>query len=100
MKPVCFPACAVLALASLTAIAGGQQAPALRVLSPAPDSIISGATRVEATVEPAEARAMVQTISFFANGRLVCTAERPPYRSAGPEQPIVDQEREHELGAG
>jgi VWFA-related protein len=64
---------------SLVAGAAEQPAPALRITSPRPEAVISGATRVEATVEPAEVLSTVQSVSFFANGRLVCTVERPPF---------------------
>jgi hypothetical protein len=64
---------------SLVAGAAEQPAPALRITSPRPEAVISGATRVEATVEPAEVLSTVQSVSFFANGRLVCTVERQPF---------------------
>jgi VWFA-related protein len=80
MKRLCFPAFALVAAASLAAAAGEQATSAsVRIISPAAGAVVSGATRVEATVEPADVLATVKHISFFANGRLLCTAERPPY---------------------
>jgi VWFA-related protein len=83
MKPAWFFTCAALAAATLGTGATepqGSAAVALRIISPAPDTVISGATRLEATVEPKEAQALVKVISFFAGGRLVCAVEQPPYR--------------------
>jgi Ca-activated chloride channel family protein len=66
-----------LVLATIaSAVAVGGQVPALRITSPEADAIVSGPTRIEvALTPPAEVRA----VNFFANGRLVCTAEQPPY---------------------
>jgi Ca-activated chloride channel family protein len=55
---------------------GPPQAPTLRITWPQPDTIVSGATRLEATVDPPAA---VQTMTFFVDGRLVCTVERMPF---------------------
>ena len=59
------------------ALAGpAEQAPALRIVSPAADTIVSGLTRLEVAIEPSAA---VQKVTFSANGRVVCTAEQPPF---------------------
>jgi Ca-activated chloride channel family protein len=81
MKPAWFLTCAAVAVVTLATSATEQQTPAptVRIISPTPDAVVSGAMRLEATVEPKEALAAVQAISFFVNGRLVCTAEQPPY---------------------
>ena len=68
-------------LAPLVALAAlivplDAQAPALKITSPAADAIVSGSTRLSATVAPGTE---VQSVTFFVNGRLVCTAERPPF---------------------
>jgi VWFA-related protein len=53
-----------------------DQGPALRITAPLADAIVSGPTRLEAALNgPGE----VESVSFFANGRLVCTSERPPF---------------------
>jgi VWFA-related protein len=50
--------------------------PELRIMAPLPDAIVTGATRLEATVAvPGD----VRTITFFVDGRPVCTVERPPF---------------------
>jgi Ca-activated chloride channel homolog len=70
----------VVAFAGLAlALTLHAQQPALRILSPEPDAIVSGATRVELAVEPG---ADVQTINVFVNGRLLCTLERAPFGCA------------------
>lgn len=60
-----------------TAAGAGQQSPVLRITSPEPDSIVSGPTALSAYVDPYDE---VEMVSFFADGRLVCEVERPPYR--------------------
>ena len=62
--------------ATASMIVAAHQAPSLRITSPTRETVVSGPTRVEVTLAPA---ADVQTVTFFANGRLVCTAERPPF---------------------
>ena len=66
----------ILAVCGIVSMAAGAQAPALRIASPAPNTVVSGATRLEAIVTPP---ADVQTVTFFVDGRLVCTTERPPF---------------------
>ena len=81
MKPAWCLTCAAVAAVTLATSATEQQppAPTVRIISPAADALVGGPMRIEATVEPKEALAQVQAINFFANGRLVCTSERPPY---------------------
>ena len=73
------------ALAILTLVSFGvpaYQAPMLRITSPVADDIVTGSTRLEAVVSPEEIVPTVQSVTFFVNGRLTCTAERPPFRCA------------------
>jgi Ca-activated chloride channel homolog len=79
---------------------GAGQAPALRITSPTPDTIVSGATQIEATVEPA---VPVKSVTFSVNGRLMCTVERRPFRC--PWNPGVTVRPHHirvvaDLGSG
>ena len=55
------------------------QAPTLRITSPAADAIVSGRTRLAATIEPDTTLPAVDSVNFFVNGRLVCSVERPPF---------------------
>lgn len=87
MKAVWF---ATLALAGLVSLSAGapsvsegeeharsraqSQAPTLRITSPSPDAIVTGATRIEVAIEPP---ADVKTMTVTVNGRLACTIERP-----------------------
>src|SRR5438552_1410359 len=48
----------------------------VRILSPTVDSDVSGSTLLHAQVEPADAAVVV---SFFVDGRQVCTIARAPY---------------------
>ena len=85
MTAGCFNA---VALAALIAVAAGTrsgsvngerapgQAPTLRITSPAPDTIVSGTTRIEAEIQPP---ASVRTMTATVDGLLVCTIEQPPF---------------------
>lgn len=62
--------------AAACVVVSAQQRPALRITAPLADAIVSGPTRLEAALNgPGD----VESVSFFANGRLVCTSERPPF---------------------
>jgi VWFA-related protein len=63
-----------------------QDGPTLTITSPAPDAIVTGATRLEALVRPDGA---AQNVSFFADGRLVCTADRPPFGCSWDPGPAI-----------
>jgi Ca-activated chloride channel homolog len=69
----------VLVVVAFSIAIGANQEPTLRIASPTADSIVSGSTRLEAVIAPLDVVPTVQTVSFFVNGRLVCTAERPPF---------------------
>ncbi len=64
---------------ALTTVVIGGQAPAIHITSPAPDTLVSGATRLEVVIEPREALASVKTVTFSVDGHLACTIERPPF---------------------
>lgn len=66
-------------LAATVVAAASAQPQALRVTSPAPGSVISGPIRLAAEVTPPSAAGSVESVSFFVNGRLVCTVERAPF---------------------
>jgi Ca-activated chloride channel family protein len=68
-----------LAAIGLGSMVVSAQAAALRITSPAPDSIVSGVIRLEAAIAPEQLLPLVQSVTFFVNGRLVCTVERPPF---------------------
>ena len=65
---------------SLTIAASAGQGPAIRILSPERDALVSGPTPIEVAIEPQEVAATVQQVTFSVNGRLTCTIERPPFR--------------------
>ena len=56
-----------------------RQSPTLRITSPTRDAVVTGSTRLEVAIEPQEATASVQTVTFAVDGRLACTVERPPF---------------------
>jgi Ca-activated chloride channel homolog len=68
-----------LAAIGLGSMVVSAQTAALRITSPAPDSIVSGVIRLEAAIAPEQLLPLVQSVTFFVNGRLVCTVERPPF---------------------
>jgi Ca-activated chloride channel family protein len=65
--------------AAIMTIVLSAQAPTLRITSPAPDGVLSGATKLEAVVVP---QVEVASVSFFVDGRLACTTERSPFMCA------------------
>jgi Ca-activated chloride channel homolog len=67
----------VAALAASATLAFAQFPVTLHIVSPEPDALVSGPTRLEAAInDPSRVSAVV----FFVNGRLACTVERTPYR--------------------
>lgn len=75
-----------VAIAALVALEAQGPGPAFRITSPEPDSIVSGPTRIEVALTPP---ADVRAVNFFANGRLVCTAEKAPFTCAWDPGPVV-----------
>jgi hypothetical protein len=69
--------CAALAIAGGAPMrAGGGQDTALRIVSPQEDTIVTGVTKLQAEIS---SDIGVSTVTFFVDGRLVCTVERPPF---------------------
>jgi len=66
-----------LAIACIALVGAQPPAPALHIISPAPDDYVSGPIVVKAWVEPPSTP--VGTVSFFIDDHLVCRVERPPY---------------------
>lgn len=59
---------------------GGQdEATALRIVAPREDAILTGVTELRAEISSGVA---VRTVTFFVDGRMVCTVEAPPFRCA------------------
>jgi VWFA-related protein len=71
--------CAVAAacLASVAVRAQQGAAPVLEIESPEDGSYVSGLTRLRARVEPAAAG--VDRLTFYADGRIVCVLDHPPF---------------------
>jgi Ca-activated chloride channel homolog len=66
--------------AGLSLVLSTLQAPELRIVSPGADDILAGSTRLEAVVTPDAVASTVQTMTFFVDGRIVCTIQQPPFR--------------------
>jgi Ca-activated chloride channel homolog len=62
-------------------LSAGAEMPVLRIVSPLPDAIISGPTELAARIEGADdaSAPAVVAVTFFVNGRQVCSVEHPPY---------------------
>jgi VWFA-related protein len=60
------------------AVNGGQSA-TLKITSPTKETAMSGPTRIEIAIEPVSVYRDVRTVTFFVDGRLVCTSERAPF---------------------
>ncbi len=69
----------VAAPAAITSVASAGQEPAFNIISPTRDTLVSGATRLEVAISPAEVVRTVQAVTFTVNGRLACTVETPPF---------------------
>lgn len=52
------------------------QAPAITITSPGEDVVVMGAARLSADVS---STVPVERVSFFADGRMICESEQPPY---------------------
>lgn len=74
MTRVSLTAIALAGVAIVTARAG--EAPSLQILSPTAAAMVTGRTRIEVAIEP---HVDVRSVNVFADGRLVCTVERPPF---------------------
>lgn len=79
MRPRDGVAVAAWLAAAAVAINAGGQAPGLEITSPRPDAVVLGATRLEAVL-PAGVEA--DRVSFFVDGRTICSPEQPPYGCA------------------
>jgi Ca-activated chloride channel family protein len=67
------------AATAVVSLGAGAQERAVRITYPPADSIVSGPTRLEATITPPDLVPRVASVTFYANGRLVCTADRQPF---------------------
>jgi Ca-activated chloride channel family protein len=81
-------AAVAVAIAAATVFGLAQApAPTLRVLSPENDTFVGGPVLLRAVVEPASALTRVMRVKFFADTKLVCELQRPPFEcewDAGP----------------
>jgi Ca-activated chloride channel family protein len=69
------------ALVALTpAAAAPDQAPVLRLSAPTEGVYVSGATRLIAEIDPAARAREITQVTFFADGRQVCTVAQPPFQ--------------------
>ena len=64
--------------AGQTPSGGAPPSPTLRILSPAPNNYVSGTVMAKAQVEPPDTR--VERMTFFVDGRLICTVENSPFQ--------------------
>lgn len=78
---VALAACCVAASGS-----GAGQAPSLTITAPGPETIVSGPTELAVAITPF---ATAATVTFFVNGRQVCTVEQPPFRCKFDPGPVV-----------
>ncbi len=66
-------------MAGLSLIAQAAQAPALTITWPTTETIVSGPTPIEVSLQPSVA---ISSIRFTVAGRVICTVERRPFRCA------------------
>ena len=70
---------AVSALAAATIGVTGQQGANFQITSPGKETVVTGPTRLEATIEPTSAMASIKQVTFTVNGKLACTVDKPPF---------------------
>jgi Ca-activated chloride channel homolog len=68
-----------LVVAAFGASGAARQAPALRIIAPTTESIVSGSTRIQIVIEPAAEVANVRAVNYSVNGRLACTVDKAPF---------------------
>jgi Ca-activated chloride channel family protein len=69
-----------VAIAAGIVVAAQQQEVTVQITSPVDDTYVSGLFRLVAVVEPAAAVRQVKEVTFFADGRKVCTVTRMPFQ--------------------
>ena len=82
-------------LAIVLTLLAGQEPVTLRIVSPRPESYVTGATVLRAIVDPPERADGVAHVVFYADGKQVCRMELPPYDCMW-EAPGID---EHQIRA-
>jgi len=70
---------AFAAAVAVVSLGASPQDRAIHITYPPAGSIVSGPTRIEVTMAPAELGAQLKSMVFYANGRLLCTVDRQPY---------------------
>ena len=73
---------AAIAIAALVIPARARQGATLRILSPRPDTVVSGPTRIQVAIEPEAEAANVRSLNVSVNGRIACSLERAPFACA------------------
>lgn len=69
----------IVAILAVGTIAAQTPAPTLKITSPTEDTYVSGPTRLTVVVDPVAAERNVVQVIMFADGRQVCTREKPPF---------------------
>lgn len=80
-------------LAAAGAIGVMAQAPAvnLRILSPEAETYVSGPVLLRVALDPPMAAARVARLHIFADGRLVCELQRPPFECEWDSGPTIEE---------
>ena len=63
-------------VAAMTVVRAQVQTPAITITSPSEDVVVIGAAHLSAAISPA---VPVERVSFFADGRMICEPQQPPY---------------------
>jgi Ca-activated chloride channel homolog len=80
MKTVCIIAAAATIGSSIALAA--RETPALRIVSPTHDTVVSGPTKLEVAIDPPSAVPDIQAVLITVDGRVACTLEKPPFSCA------------------
>jgi Ca-activated chloride channel family protein len=66
-------------LLGATLAARPQPTPVLTITSPTRDTVVSGPVQLAVALEPADAGATIESVTFTVDGHTACTADRPPF---------------------
>jgi len=86
--------CALAAVVLVPGAASSRQGPTLRIAAPTETTYLSGPARLVAVIEPPSRSGDVRQVTFFADGKQVCTITRPPFEC---EWDAGDRVSEHQV---
>lgn len=78
MKSILVVSAAIVGALTI-AVSGQQAATTMRIVSPDPDTDVSGSTKLEVSIQPQSAIPTVKSVMMSVDGVQACTLEKPPF---------------------